>query len=283
MLDAVRRSLPAQPGPAVEAAGGRVGARSRPSPPLHEGHEGRRGQGNGLRDAGISPAQSRSGPWKKCWGFSRPRDIINEIFQKEYTHEEDGLGAFTGHSAFPPSLPSACRTGTGAQPAESRRVLRLRQGQTLVVKITHTSNNPDRHFVKEVVVKKNGQVVQRGEYTKQAGDTFTYTYKMAATGADTIEVTGSLQHPRLDDAEIQPRRVERQDQTAGLPGADRGCGADQGGRIVLLYLHAGFMIAGLTLMTAGVTVARLARKRPRWLRGHRALGPAASLRLSAAS
>jgi desulfoferrodoxin (superoxide reductase-like protein) len=61
--------------------------------------------------------------------------------------------------------------------------------QTLVVKITHTSNNPDRHFVKEVVVKKNGQVVQRGEYTKQAGDTFTYTYKMAATGADTIEVT----------------------------------------------------------------------------------------------
>ena len=61
--------------------------------------------------------------------------------------------------------------------------------QTLVVKITHTSNNPDKHFVKEVVVKKNGQVVQRGEYTKQAGDTFTYTYKMAASGADTIEVT----------------------------------------------------------------------------------------------
>jgi desulfoferrodoxin (superoxide reductase-like protein) len=61
--------------------------------------------------------------------------------------------------------------------------------QTLVVKITHTSNTPDKHFVKEVVVKKNGQVVQRGEYTKQVGDTFTYTYKMVATGADTIEVT----------------------------------------------------------------------------------------------
>ncbi len=63
------------------------------------------------------------------------------------------------------------------------------KSQTLAVTITHTSNTPDRHFVKEVVVKKNGQVVQRGEYTKQAGDTFTYTYKMAATGADTIEVT----------------------------------------------------------------------------------------------
>jgi desulfoferrodoxin (superoxide reductase-like protein) len=61
--------------------------------------------------------------------------------------------------------------------------------QTLIVKITHPSNTPDRHYVREVVVKKNGQVVQRGEYTKQAGDTFTYTYKMAVTGADTIEVT----------------------------------------------------------------------------------------------
>ncbi len=61
--------------------------------------------------------------------------------------------------------------------------------QTLVVKITHNSNTPDRHFVKEVVVKKNGQIVQRGTYTKQDGDTFTYTYKMAATGTDTIEVT----------------------------------------------------------------------------------------------
>jgi desulfoferrodoxin (superoxide reductase-like protein) len=63
------------------------------------------------------------------------------------------------------------------------------QTQTLVVKITHTSNTPDRHFVKEVVVKKNGQIVQRAEYTKQAGDTFTYTYKMSVTGTDTIEVT----------------------------------------------------------------------------------------------
>jgi len=61
--------------------------------------------------------------------------------------------------------------------------------QTLAVKITHTSNNPDRHFVKEVEVKKNGQVVQRGVYTKQSGDTFVYTYKVAATGADTFVIT----------------------------------------------------------------------------------------------
>ena len=61
--------------------------------------------------------------------------------------------------------------------------------KTLAVKITHTSNNPDRHFVREVEVKKNGHVVQRGVYTKQPGDTFVYTYAVAATGADTFEIT----------------------------------------------------------------------------------------------
>jgi desulfoferrodoxin (superoxide reductase-like protein) len=63
--------------------------------------------------------------------------------------------------------------------------------KTLAVKITHISNTPDRHYVKEVTVKKNGQVVQRGTYTKQDGDTFTYTYKMQATAEDVIEVTAT--------------------------------------------------------------------------------------------
>ncbi len=61
--------------------------------------------------------------------------------------------------------------------------------KSLVVKITHPSNNPDKHYVKEVVVKKNGAVVQRASYTKQVGDVFTYTYKMQATAEDVIEVT----------------------------------------------------------------------------------------------
>jgi hypothetical protein len=41
---------------------------------------------------------------------------------------------------------------------------------------------------------------------------------------------------------------------------------------VLLYLHAGFMITGMSLMTAGVFIARYMRKKPWWLRSHRALG-----------
>jgi len=41
---------------------------------------------------------------------------------------------------------------------------------------------------------------------------------------------------------------------------------------VLLYLHAGFMITGMVLMTAGVFIARFMRKKPWWLRSHKALG-----------
>ncbi len=63
--------------------------------------------------------------------------------------------------------------------------------KALTVTITHPSNNPDRHFVKDVVVKKNGAVVQRATYTRQDGDVFTYTYKMLATGQDVIEVTAT--------------------------------------------------------------------------------------------
>jgi hypothetical protein len=61
--------------------------------------------------------------------------------------------------------------------------------KALTVTITHPSNNPSGHYVKEVTVKKNGAVVQRSAYTKQDGDVFTYTYKMQATGQDMIEVT----------------------------------------------------------------------------------------------
>jgi hypothetical protein len=63
--------------------------------------------------------------------------------------------------------------------------------KTLNVTITHPSNTPGGHYVKEVVVKKNGAVVQRAAYTKQDGDVFTYSYKMQATGQDMIEVTAT--------------------------------------------------------------------------------------------
>lgn len=61
--------------------------------------------------------------------------------------------------------------------------------QTLNVHITHATQNPAQHFVKEVVVKKNGQVVDRKAYTRQSADGFTYTLITPATAKDTFEVT----------------------------------------------------------------------------------------------
>jgi hypothetical protein len=76
-----------------------------------------------------------------------------------------------------------------ANSPEAMRIFYDFKTQTLSVTITHPSKNPGTHFVKEVTVKKNGQLIQRGVYTKQEGDVFTYTYALAATADDTIEVT----------------------------------------------------------------------------------------------
>jgi thymidine kinase len=63
------------------------------------------------------------------------------------------------------------------------------KAQILSVEITHPSKSTGTHYVKEVTVKKNGQLVSRGAYTKQEGDVFTYTFPLAATADDVIEVT----------------------------------------------------------------------------------------------
>lgn len=50
---------------------------------------------------------------------------------------------------------------------------------------------------------------------------------------------------------------------------------------MLLTVHAGLMITGFALMAAGVSVARLMRNKPRWLRNHRALGIGGPLAVAA--
>lgn len=41
---------------------------------------------------------------------------------------------------------------------------------------------------------------------------------------------------------------------------------------MVLFVHGGFMVAGFSLMAAGFAAARLLRKKPFWLKAHRALG-----------
>lgn len=61
--------------------------------------------------------------------------------------------------------------------------------QTLNVTITHGSPSPTNHYIKRVVIKKDGKVLETAEYKSQP-DTpqFTYTYKIAAASGDTLEV-----------------------------------------------------------------------------------------------
>ncbi len=76
--------------------------------------------------------------------------------------------------------------------------------RTLLVKVTHPSKNPDKHFVSEVVVKKNGVVVQRTPYAKQSGDVMTYSYKLPATVDDVFEITASCSIHGSKTVKYQP-------------------------------------------------------------------------------
>jgi len=61
--------------------------------------------------------------------------------------------------------------------------------QVLSVTITHPSTTPATHFIKEIIVSNNGKVVNKATYTKQPGDTFTYTFSLPKKGLGVVEVT----------------------------------------------------------------------------------------------
>jgi hypothetical protein len=63
--------------------------------------------------------------------------------------------------------------------------------QNLQVKIAHKTPWTS-HYLKKVIVKKNGTVVETYEYTGQPDQNeFAYTYKVEAAPGDAIEVTAS--------------------------------------------------------------------------------------------
>lgn len=64
------------------------------------------------------------------------------------------------------------------------------QKQTLTVSVTHSPFSGD-HYVKEIEIGKNGQVVGKYPYSAQAGESFTYTYQIPAKAGDTLEVKAS--------------------------------------------------------------------------------------------
>jgi hypothetical protein len=62
----------------------------------------------------------------------------------------------------------------------------------LNVTITHPVPNPDVHYIKNVMVKVNDDVVINRDYTSQpTTDTFTYTYAIPLQAGDTVRATAT--------------------------------------------------------------------------------------------
>jgi hypothetical protein len=59
----------------------------------------------------------------------------------------------------------------------------------LSVTITHPIRNFKNHYIREVNLTVNGNVVNDSTYTGQASDTVTYTYPLALRPGDVVEAT----------------------------------------------------------------------------------------------
>jgi desulfoferrodoxin (superoxide reductase-like protein) len=64
------------------------------------------------------------------------------------------------------------------------------QTQTLTVTITHKSSFTGFHYIKQVEIKKNNELVSKNDYTSQTSETtFAYTYNVQAAENSILEVT----------------------------------------------------------------------------------------------
>ena len=82
--------------------------------------------------------------------------------------------------------------------------------QTLAVIITHKSLFPGFHHIKTVEIKKNSAVISTTNYDTQPKEVpFTYTYKVAATEGDKLEVTATCNMSGSKTATITVSRATK--------------------------------------------------------------------------
>ena len=79
-----------------------------------------------------------------------------------------------------------------AHPPSGMSVTYQELTKELLVSITHDVPNPGEHYINEVTISINGQVVNESRYSSQpAPDTFTYTYPVETVTGDEIKVTAT--------------------------------------------------------------------------------------------
>ncbi|MEA2101554.1 MAG: hypothetical protein U9P80_03130 [Thermodesulfobacteriota bacterium] len=60
---------------------------------------------------------------------------------------------------------------------------------TLSVTISHSASSPQKHYIKEITITKNGEFVEAHEYKSQPDPSpFTYTYNVEAKEGDILKV-----------------------------------------------------------------------------------------------
>lgn len=83
------------------------------------------------------------------------------------------------------------------------------QAQTLTVTITHPSSFTGFHYIKQVKILKNNELVENNDYKSQASKTtFVYTYKVPAAANDVLEViaTCNLQGKKTATLKVAPEK-----------------------------------------------------------------------------
>jgi len=75
--------------------------------------------------------------------------------------------------------------------------------RTVSVTISHPVSNPQKHYIKEVTITKNGKEVAVYEYTSQPEpSSFTYTYPIEAKAGDTLKVKATCNYFGSDTEEL---------------------------------------------------------------------------------
>ncbi|MFW6121566.1 MAG: hypothetical protein ACOC80_11805 [Petrotogales bacterium] len=57
---------------------------------------------------------------------------------------------------------------------------------TLTVDISHQVDDPDSHYVENIEIRKNGELIGTYDYTSQSGSNFDYIYDIDASDGDTL-------------------------------------------------------------------------------------------------
>lgn len=94
----------------------------------------------------------------------------------------------------PAGLIFACLlvAAAGATPPSAMSLAYDGNARLLSITITHVSANTTVHYIKEVNVSLNGQLVNDSHYTTQPSpDTWTYTYPVTAQPGDVLSATAS--------------------------------------------------------------------------------------------